>query len=458
MGTLNSTIRYRGDDCSKTLVSISPPIDRSYSHISKRRKVSVSKNKDTPEYSSSYSVLPRISLYPHLKPRFSREVHAPVRQSRLSSFSRIKKVEDSAGFEESSADKMGNCLGIQFPYDKVRNGAIKSLNFFRKDNDSLIGKDVVIEIDDADDNENRGVPLGDSSIEEIEIVDVDASNANENVNGVEKMTDVMLLDGNRDNLGVPVHKKLYDFSKRIDEKLNSLKLEIEYNEKCRQTFQILRSQKKEDQVKKDAVEECFVPLTEEDEALVDHALSNSNRRKVLVIHENSNIDITGEKLQCLRPGAWLNDELISGRDGYNFQAVRRWTTQRKLGYSLLDCEKIFVPIHKEIHWCLAVINKKDEKFQYLDSLKGVDSQVMNVLARYYVDEVKDKCGKDISVSSWEKEFVTNLPGQENGFDCGMFMIKYTDFYSRDVGLCFNQGHMPYFRRRTSKEILKLRAE
>lgn len=24
------------------------------------------------------------------------------------------------------------------------------------------------------------------------------------------------------------------------------------------------------------------------------------------------------------------------------------------------------------------------------------------------------------------------------FDCGMFMIKYADFYSRDIGLCFSQ--------------------
>lgn len=208
-------------------------------------------------------------------------------------------------------------------------------------------------------------------------------------------------------------------------------------------------------------------------------------------HENSNIDITGEILQCLRPGAWLNDEvinvylellkerekrepqkflkchffstffykkLISGRGGYNFQSVRRWTTQRKLGYSLIECDKIFVPIHKEVHWCLAIINKKDEKFQYLDSLKGGDTRVLNVLTRYFVDEVKDKCGKDINVSSWEQEFVTDLPEQANGFDCGMFMIKYADFYSRDIGLCFSQKNMPYFRRRTAKEILKLRAD
>ncbi|KAL8124938.1 hypothetical protein AgCh_012565 [Apium graveolens] len=73
-------------------------------------------------------------------------------------------------------------------------------------------------------------------------------------------------------------------------------------------------------------------------------------------------------------------QLIGGGSGYDYKSVRRWTTQRKLGYSLIECEKIFVPIHKEAHWCLAVINRKYEKFQYLDSLKGGDRQVMKVLA------------------------------------------------------------------------------
>lgn len=36
-------------------------------------------------------------------------------------------------------------------------------------------------------------------------------------------------------------------------------------------------------------------------------------------------------------------------------------------------------------------------------------------ARYFVDEVKDKSGKEIDVSSWAQEFVEDLPEQENGF-------------------------------------------
>lgn len=36
-------------------------------------------------------------------------------------------------------------------------------------------------------------------------------------------------------------------------------------------------------------------------------------------------------------------------------------------------------------------------------------------ASYIVDEVKDKTGKDIDVSSWKKEFLEDLPEQQNGF-------------------------------------------
>jgi len=36
-------------------------------------------------------------------------------------------------------------------------------------------------------------------------------------------------------------------------------------------------------------------------------------------------------------------------------------------------------------------------------------------ARYIVDEAKDKTGEDLDVSNWEKEFVEELPAQENGY-------------------------------------------
>ncbi|KAL9250793.1 Ubiquitin-like-specific protease ESD4-like protein [Drosera capensis] len=289
--------------------------------------------------------------------------------------------------------------------------------------------------------------------------------------------------------GPPAYRKLLDIAARRDPKLSSLQAQIMLEEKQLHSLQSLRLVKKPEP-EGDSSRELFVPLTREDEENVARAL-RFNTKKVLVTHEGSNIQITGELVQCLRPGAWLNDEvinlylellkererrdpkkflkchffntffykkLIGGRSGYDYKSVRRWTTQRKLGYGLLECEKIFVPIHQEVHWCLAIINKKEQKFQYLDSLGGRDTKVLKVLAKYYVDEVKDKNGEDIDVSSWSYDYIKDLPHQENGSDCGMFMIKYTDFYSRGLGLLFSQENMPYFRRRTAKEILQLRAD
>ncbi|KAD4178559.1 hypothetical protein E3N88_27150 [Mikania micrantha] len=295
------------------------------------------------------------------------------------------------------------------------------------------------------------------------------------------------FDGMDVDVDEPLHKTLlHEYNEKHHISLQSSKLNI----KLPEAKHALHKQPSAAKKKKDVRYDPFRPLTEEEQEMIYKALSYSSRNEVLVTHANSNISITGEVLQCLSPQALLNDEvinvylellkerenrkpkkfikchffntffykkLISGHTGYDYKSVSRWTTQKKLGYSLLECDKIFVPIHKEMHWCLAVINKKEEKFQYLDSLGGADEKVLRMLAKYITDEVKDKTGECIDVASWEQEFVTDLPGQENGYDCGMFMIKYADFYSRGIGLCFSQEHMPYFRLRTAREILKLRA-
>ncbi|XP_031497842.1 ubiquitin-like-specific protease 1A [Nymphaea colorata] len=287
----------------------------------------------------------------------------------------------------------------------------------------------------------------------------------------------------------PAYKELQEsIAKNRETSLRSLGDQIKVTEAKFAALGFIRKQTKP--AKKDEFHKPFAPLTEEEEVEVSVALTGTNRRECLVFHERSNIEITRNILQCLLPGAWLNDEVINlylellkereirnpkqflrchffntffykkliGGNGYDFKAVRRWTTQKKIGYALIECDKIFVPIHKEIHWCLAVINVREKKFQYLDSLGGRDSQVLKVLARYLSDEVKDKTDKVMDFTSWEKEFVVDLPEQQNGWDCGVFMIKYADFYSRGLELSFSQEDMPYFRRRTAKEILYLRAD
>ena len=47
-----------------------------------------------------------------------------------------------------------------------------------------------------------------------------------------------------------------------------------------------------------------------------------------------------------------------------------------------------------------------------------------------------------------------IPEQLNGCDCGVFTCKYAEYLSQDKAFDFDQGDMPYFRRRMIWEMVK----
>ncbi|KAL9237697.1 hypothetical protein vseg_012217 [Gypsophila vaccaria] len=482
MGAL-TLIRKRSSDfiSSHTPSSPSPPPPTSSSSSkNKRPRITYACQVEV------QSTVARLHKYPQpVGPNLRRrEVHAPCPSSRCAFLSNSNNNNNN-----NNSKTMGNVIGsgvesLWRAFETTKDAALATLRHVKRHEESFFVEESSEILDIEKDTKEA------DTSEDLSRRDV--------VHSPSTLSLSTLLSGRE------AYKELLSsLDKKYSPKLQTLEFEIKSNEA---KLRVVRSRRKTREEKEEAVEvveekvkkpqedllrELFVPLSEEEEGEVKTAFSNSNRRKVLVTHENSNIPITGEKLQCLRPGAWLNDEvinvylellkererrepnkyltchffntffykkLIGGRNGYDYKAVKRWTSLRKLGYKLSDCDKIFVPIHKEVHWCLAVINNKDKTFQYLDSLGGRDLQVLSVLAKYYVDEVKDKCGQDIDVNSWQLEYVEDLPEQQNGFDCGVFMIKYADFYSRGMGLHFSQENMPYFRCRTAKEILRLQAQ
>ena len=61
--------------------------------------------------------------------------------------------------------------------------------------------------------------------------------------------------------------------------------------------------------------------------------------------------------------------------GYNYKEVKRWTLTKRLAKngqrsaSILDCDRIIIPINQSsTHWVCAVIDLKQHKFVYYDSL------------------------------------------------------------------------------------------
>ena len=125
----------------------------------------------------------------------------------------------------------------------------------------------------------------------------------------------------------------------------------------------------------------------------------------------------------MAPGEWLNDEMVNftigtmadremarrggkqpkvhffntffvkkmcdGDEGYNYNAVRRWTT-KKSSVRSPGGEKLVIPVHQGIHWVLAVVDLTAKKIVFYDSLLGGDKGLVEHLKRWVRDEYQNK--------------------------------------------------------------------
>lgn len=191
-----------------------------------------------------------------------------------------------------------------------------------------------------------------------------------------------------------------------------------------------------------------------------------------------NLTITRHDIQTLswEPLAWLNDEVINfymeliserSRNDENlpnvhamntfflqrlfdsgYGGVRRWT--RKVDIFAQDI--VPIPVHKGIHWCMAIIHIKNKTIKYYDSMGAPNNAVLNALVDYLKNESLDKKKVALDMSGWSIENVQDIPQQENGSDCGVFSCMYAEFVSRNRPFVFSQQHMQYFRKRMIFEI------
>ncbi|KAI3864572.1 hypothetical protein MKX03_017029 [Papaver bracteatum] len=437
-------------------------------YINQEQFITPDSSRSTTSSSRSRNSISRIDQYPKPTQSIKREIHGPCRNHK---FRRSPDVVTETFSQENQYKMM-----LIHRYEQAKSLALDTFRYLKKSDFetwSSSKKNVISEASSLDEDSLQRTPVSGSTGSLLHRKYAKCTN---------NRSPGLAFTGLSVEWSLRSCKKGYESAEKQKPDVDNLTSEV--RERLIIAKEPLYKQE-------EGFSEPFSPLTEVEQNQVSIAFARVNRQKILVVHQHSNIEITGQILQSLKPRGWLNDEvinvyfellkereqrepkkflkchffntffykkLISARDGYDFKAVRRWTTLKKIGYHLLECDKIFVPIHRNLHWCLAVINKKDQKFQYFDSLKGIDYQVLEALARYYMDEVKDKSGEDINTTSWTFECPHDIPTQENGSDCGMFMIKYADFFSRGLSLCFSQKDMPYFRERTAMEILSLTAE
>ena len=243
------------------------------------------------------------------------------------------------------------------------------------------------------------------------------------------------------------------------------------------------------------------PLNPDTETLVTSALGRGPGSEQIAsgfFAWQGELSVTRKDVATMAPGVWLNDEMVNftigtmalretqrvkgdGNDGpstststsqprfhlmstffvkklcdggsYDYNAVRRWTTVKKLGYDMLGCDTIIIPVHQGIHWVLATVELREKRVRLYDSLHGEDHHLLNCLRRWVADEHENKKNESVDTSGWRLEHPKDIPRQMNGCDCGVFMLKYADYIASGVPLSFSQQDMKYFRRRIVADAL-----
>ena len=221
------------------------------------------------------------------------------------------------------------------------------------------------------------------------------------------------------------------------------------------------------------------PLTVEELKRVDEILKRKDRLS-LVENKAANIILSYKHANCLKDSEWLNDEVInlyfqllkerslrSVKKVWfisiffvtkllhepNFKHETKWDKYVKFD----EMDMVFFPCHiGGNHWCLLVVNFAKKRFEWYDSMGGDKyGEILSALKIHLAKKTPD-----YSYTDWEVPVYApkNIPMQNNGNDCGVFMCKFADYMSENRAFDFSSADMPYFRKRMLLELVANRVD
>ncbi|XP_056354492.1 sentrin-specific protease 2 isoform X2 [Oenanthe melanoleuca] len=220
----------------------------------------------------------------------------------------------------------------------------------------------------------------------------------------------------------------------------------------------------------------LTPLTKAMEKEISAAFNSGGPEDIL--SRAFKLSVTREDICTLQPQGWLNDKIMnfymsllverSKKEGYpavyafntffysklsstSHKGVKKWTK----GVDIFEHDVILVPIHLRIHWTLLVVDLREKAIKYFDSLGQRGDHICKTVLKYLEEESREKRNIELTTSEWTLRSMgtEEIPQQDNGSDCGVFVCKFADFISRDKPIIFNPEHMPYFRKKMVWEII-----
>ena len=247
----------------------------------------------------------------------------------------------------------------------------------------------------------------------------------------------------------------------------------------------------------DRIKNAKIEFIEENTECIDNIFNGVDSEDVVI--EKFNIPIKKKHFRRLRPGKWLNDELINfyvellkGRDRnlsakypdrkksvyfntffmekligvskseFNYENVKTWLHKKKSNTCIFECDKIFVPINiTQTHWVLVVIFIQEKRIAYFNSLRGKEEYDGTVFVDALLKWVKEEANtENLAFDSleWTLEYEGKCPQQENGCDCGIFVLMLIDFLTDSLKVndnCFTQEIVTSTsRRKIANDIFK----
>ena len=163
-----------------------------------------------------------------------------------------------------------------------------------------------------------------------------------------------------------------------------------------------------------------------------------------MIEKRSNT-MAGPKVKCMSTFLFPNmkPDLLTKQD---------WTSKTDpFNYNL-----VFIPIHSNNpdHWFLATIDIDKKVVQLYDSLSQnsrVYGNVFNVLCQY-LKEIYWTKRNELLGDIFQLEVKEDVPKQQDTINCGVFLLNFSEYLSRNADFDFDTSDMSFFRNRMVLEI------
>lgn len=156
--------------------------------------------------------------------------------------------------------------------------------------------------------------------------------------------------------------------------------------------------------------------------------------------------ITERNQEVFAFSTFFYPKLVAG----GFDGVSNWMKD----VNLFNKQLLLIPIHLQMHWCLATVDFKLKQFCYYDSLRGVNNTCLQLLKEYIQQKASGCKSNDHTFSVWSNVIRQDIPQQYNSYDCGVFVCMYARLLSEKAPLnSFSQTDMALIRKHMVLELL-----